>query len=512
MSWAEQAPVPGDRRFVPDELLGVAPRRSGVADGLCSDALHKDLADCQDAETQRRLQSWTWERRLACGQTQTLLLGVADTRCLWEENRLLLGPMRFLERIVRISKRIGSWRAPLVFGAFALSLAAYALILADAQAASSVLTRAVAPLVYRLTVAGLAACAACMVIARTESAFRSLLGASLGATLFLILFYLLRVETVALLTLSNVLWAFIYEAYPAGAILSCAVAVALPAAGLLAHAYGAVTAAAIMMVCAAAAMFGFLLIRSREKIIALQTYINRLEENVASLTRANILSQDYAKDIELESRTRERDRLTRDIHDAIGYTLTNTVMMVEAIKVMVRTEPAQVPSQIKRIRAHVEEGLAHIRKTLREFRAREKEEESVYWAVKKLVKVFTISTGLQVRYEMGNARISDLERFPDAVYHFIQEGLINAFRHGHASRVIIMFWDYGDLLRIMLDDDGTGCPTDVAPGIGIAGMQERAALVGGSVSIDPAETGFRISMYLPVEKEHGDQDQAPDRR
>ena len=56
------------------------------------------------------------------------------------------------------------------------------------------------------------------------------------------------------------------------------------------------------------------------KVIPLQRYVNRLEENVASLTRANILSQDYAKDIELESRARERDRLTRDIHDAIGYT------------------------------------------------------------------------------------------------------------------------------------------------------------------------------------------------
>jgi hypothetical protein len=70
-----------------------------------------------------------------------------------------------------------------------------------------------------------------MLIVRTESAFRYLLGGSFGATLFLILFYRLRVETVALLTLSNVLWAFLYEAYPAGIVLSCAAAVALPAAG-----------------------------------------------------------------------------------------------------------------------------------------------------------------------------------------------------------------------------------------------------------------------------------------
>jgi len=414
--------------------------------------------------------------------------------------------------MARISKRIGSWRAPIVFGAFTLSLPAYALVLTDAQAVSALIPAAVAPLVYRLAVVGLAACAACMVIARRESSFRYLLGISVAATLFLILFYRLRVETVALLTLSIVLWAFLYQAHPSGIVLGCAAAVVLPGAGLLVRAYGVFTAGAVVMVCGAAAALGSLLIRYREKNIELQRYINRLEENVTSLTRANILSQDYAKDIESESRTRERDRLTRDIHDAIGYTLTNTIMMTEAIKVMMRTEPERIPHHIKRIRIQIEEGLAHIREALREFRARAHEEEPIYWAVKKLVKVFMISTGLQVRYEMGNVDIRDLDRFPDAVYHFIQEGLINAFRHGHASRVIIMCWDYGDWLRIVLDDDGIGGSSDVTPGIGLAGMRERAELAGGRVAIDPVESGFRISMFLPLGKGHNDRDETSDRR
>ena len=61
--------------------------------------------------------------------------------------------------------------------------------------------------------------------------------------------------------------------------------------------------------------------------------------NVSTLTRANFLSQNYAKDVEAESRTMERQRLTRDIHDMIGYTLTNSIMMFEAVKVMVKNEP-----------------------------------------------------------------------------------------------------------------------------------------------------------------------------
>jgi signal transduction histidine kinase len=419
--------------------------------------------------------------------------------------------MRLTERFLRIVDRIGSWRAPLVFGAFALSLPAYGLVLANAQAPSPLLAGAVAPLVYRLAVICLAACAGGMVVTRRESTFRYLLGATFCVTVFLIVGYRMRVETVAILTLAGTVWAFLYEPYPISIVVSLAAAIVLPAAGLLSDEYGVLTALTLAMTSTATAIVGALLVRAHENTIALQQYINRLEENVASLTRANILSQDYAKDIELESRMRERDRLTRDIHDTIGYTLTNTVMMAEAIKVMVRTEPGRIPEHIRRIRAHSEEGLANIRKILRDFRAREHERESVYWAIKKLVKVFTISSGVQVRYEMGNVDMGDLERFPEPVYHFIQEGLINAFRHGHAAKVAIMFWDYGPRLRIMLDDDGIGCPGVVAPGIGIAGMRERAALAGGSVSIEPAETGFRISMYLPTGRGDGTEDQAADR-
>jgi signal transduction histidine kinase len=413
---------------------------------------------------------------------------------------------------MRIAQRVGSWRAPFVFGAYALALLAYALVATDRRAASLLFAETIAQLVYGLGVFALAVCAACMIAVKKETAFRYLLALYTCGTAFLMNCYRLRLETNFLLALTNVLWALLFEPFPTCLVLSCAAALLLPATLLLGGGPGVLAAAAMALTGIALATLGSLLIRTHEKTIDLQKYADRLEENVASLTRANILSQNYAKDIEQESRTRERDRLTRDIHDAIGYTLTNTVMMMEAIKVMVRTEPERVPAYIKRIRAHTEEGLANIKKILQDFRTREHKEESVYWAIKKLVKVFSISTGLQVRYEMGNADIRDLERFPEAVYHFIQEGLINAFRHGRASRVIIMLWDYGDYLRIMLDDDGIGCPNGVTPGIGIEGMQERATLAGGRVSIDLAETGFRISMYLPTGKGNGHQDKASDRR
>ncbi len=172
--------------------------------------------------------------------------------------------MRPVERLMRIAQRIGSWRAPLVFGAFAMSLPAYALVFANSQAASPLLPGAVASLVYRLAVLGLAVCPGGMVVRRKQSRFRYLLAVSFFVTLFLIVAYRLRVETVAILTLASTVWAFLYQPYPASIVLSSPAAVALPAAGLLAEEYGILTAATLAMTSAAAAILGTLLIRARE--------------------------------------------------------------------------------------------------------------------------------------------------------------------------------------------------------------------------------------------------------
>jgi signal transduction histidine kinase len=415
------------------------------------------------------------------------------------------------QRVIRLARRLAEWRPPFALGTYALSLPVYWLVATDGRAVSRVLPRAVGPLVCYLGIASLAVCAGCMVAVKKETSLRGLLGLYTCETVFLITGYGLRLETELLLVVANVIWTLLFEPFPVCLILSSATALILPGVSLVAGGRDVLTELAVTVSGLAVAALGSLLVRAHEWTIDLQRYADRLEGNVASLTRANVLSQNYAKDIEMESRARERDRLTRDIHDAIGYTMTNTIMMVEAIKVMVREEPDRVAGHIKRIRANTEEGLATIKKILRDFRAREQPEESVFWAIKKLVKVFTVSTGLEVRYELGNADIRDLELFPDAVYHFIQEGLINAFRHGRATRVSIILWNFGDRLRVVLDDNGLGCPKGATPGIGISGMQERAALAGGSVSIDRVEPGFRISMHLPLGARNGKQDQAVDR-
>lgn len=350
--------------------------------------------------------------------------------------------------------------------------------------------------VYRGAVCALGALSVVMLVTTSEHAFHSAISMHLAISLLLLVLFEQPEGNVPILMVAGLLPLSVYESFPLNLWLCGVYGALILGVCILSGSFPLVFLLQLALVAATVSLTGSLMGSYWEKVVALQAYVTRLEDNVAALARANSLSQDYARDIEEESRVAERLSLTRDIHDAIGYTLTNTIMAMEAVKMMVKSEPGRVGEYLEVTRGNTEEGLALIKRILREFRSKERTVDPCFIAVKKLVKVFTLSTGLAVRYEFGNVDLAELDRFGECVYHFIQEGLINAFRHGRARHVTLLFWDYGDSLRVTMDDDGSGCAAVLVPGIGLTGMVERAKPFGGHVTVEKASGGFRISIYL----------------
>ena len=123
-----------------------------------------------------------------------------------------------------------------------------------------------------------------------------------------------------------------------------------------------------------------------------------------------------------------------------------------------------------------------------------------------------VTTGLAVRYHRqpppdGRDPAAPVQL---AAYRIVQEALTNVTRHARAASVQVdVRWSAGDgpiggghdgrALVISVADDGIGGATE--PGMGITGMRERAASVGGTVDAgaDPAG-GFRVTARLPVDR------------
>jgi signal transduction histidine kinase len=406
-------------------------------------------------------------------------------------------------RVARVSAAIAAkaagTRSPTAFLFFGVSLAFYAALVVNAPGtaatATGSLAGAMAPALHRGGVTVLALLSVLMLVASREQSFDMALGMHVIVSILLATALPQPDDNLLMILVTGLLPLCVYERFPLSLLLAAGYGAIVVFICALAG-YGGTSLLFLALTGSTVALAGSLMGRHREAAIELQKYVSRLEDNVASLTRANSLSQDYARGVEEESRVAERLRLTRDIHDSIGYVMTSTIMAMEAAKVMAKSEPERVSSYLETTRAHAAEGFAHVRRVLRDFRSQQPPQDSCFVAIKKLVKVVALSSGVTIRFEFGNLDVAALDPFAEAAYHFVQEGLINAFRHGHARNVVLLFWDFGDCIRVTLDDDGAGSGSPPSPGIGLNGMIERAAAHAGKVVIERYAQGFRISMIL----------------
>jgi signal transduction histidine kinase len=242
-----------------------------------------------------------------------------------------------------------------------------------------------------------------------------------------------------------------------------------------------------------------LMIHYRETILDLEADRLRLDAAVGELARANLGYQQYAAVLEQRSMVEERKRITREIHDIIGYTLTNNIMMMEAAVEMVRRDPQGVSRLITEARRNAEEGLDGIRNALYLLRAQEDPQTAGIDPIERLVSNFHAATGVAVRLEYGNAHDSIHYQVEGVLFHIVQEALTNSFRHGRATLVEILFWKRDDGTLVVNIHDNGGGAVDIQEGIGVSGMRERLAPIGGALRLGMGPRGFTVTVEVPAQ-------------
>jgi len=247
----------------------------------------------------------------------------------------------------------------------------------------------------------------------------------------------------------------------------------------------------------------FLLHLVRSTGTKLDTQLDRndqLHASVLQLTSANTAFLEQANNAGEESAVSERHRITRDLHDVVGQTLTNIIMMMDAALHRKAHEPEETVKLLRWIRKQAQTGLEETRSVLYELRSFRPETLRGLKALKKLVETFTRLSRIRCKVEWGNLPWTFDPEQEKAVYHLVQESLSNAFRHGSATRVDLQFQVDRGLLHIMVRDNGTG-GADAAAGIGQRGMEERFARWNGTVGFKSEPFGYVVTGALPLVEE-----------
>ncbi len=236
-----------------------------------------------------------------------------------------------------------------------------------------------------------------------------------------------------------------------------------------------------------------LLNRSEETALRL----GHLEATVQSLSDANVGYSDFARLARRQGLIEERHRITREIHDDIAYTLTNITMLCEAAVSSLDSNPTKSRELVQTIKHQAQTGHFETRRVLRLLRQPNHGIPHGVEALQELLQVYERSTGVKVTLRL-HARRARVEHssVSATIYHFVQECLTNAFRHGQATDVTVTLLEDGDWMYVSVRDNGIGAVV-IEEGIGFHGMRERVSALGGEVAYF-SDTGFVATAKIPL--------------
>ncbi len=204
----------------------------------------------------------------------------------------------------------------------------------------------------------------------------------------------------------------------------------------------------------------------------------------------------------------EQARIARELHDVIAHSVSVIVVQAAAAGDVFAERPDQARRALRSIELAARDALGELRQLLGP--AEGAPEGEALRPAPGLDRIDELAgplraAGLEivVRRE-GEPMPAALPASVDlSAYRIVQEALTNTLRHSGASSAEVTVSVDADALELDVRDDGRGGDGGASGGCGrgLAGMRERAALVGGSVEAAPLpEGGFRVHARLPLER------------
>jgi signal transduction histidine kinase len=195
----------------------------------------------------------------------------------------------------------------------------------------------------------------------------------------------------------------------------------------------------------------------------------------------------------------ERRRLARELHDETGQALTSILLGLKAVEEA--KDDATLGAAAGNLRELVVATLQDVRRLAVELRPKALDDFGLVPALERLVETFSERTGIDVQLEsqLGDERLP--EEMETTLYRLVQESLTNVVKHAHARTVSILIVRRTDRVTAIVEDDGRGFdPAEArADGLGLVGMRERAALVGGKLTVEAAAgAGTTIAVEVPL--------------
>jgi two-component system sensor histidine kinase UhpB len=188
-----------------------------------------------------------------------------------------------------------------------------------------------------------------------------------------------------------------------------------------------------------------------------------------------------AGSVALRAQEEERARVARDLHDEVNQSLTGLLLRLEAVR---EAAPPELEDEIADTKALANQAMRELLSLARQLRPTALDDLGLVAAIAGQIEQVSRSGAVAGLIEEGD--FSDLDGDVQlVVYRVAQEALSNAVRHSGAGRIEVSLRRAADGVELTVADDGRGFAFEESEsGLGIAGMRERALLLGGELTIE----------------------------
>jgi signal transduction histidine kinase len=257
----------------------------------------------------------------------------------------------------------------------------------------------------------------------------------------------------------------------------------------------------------------------------------RVEERTAELSQANIqLKSEIAERRRAEEALREsenslrllsnslltaqeteRKRIAYELHDELGQAMTVLKLHLRSIEQNLGNGQGAVEGSCDEALGFVDQMIENIRRLSRDLSPAILEDLGLSAALNSLIENFSKHSGVKVSLEARDIDEPLSEKAQILIYRIFQEAFSNIAKHADASNISVTIGRENGAALFLIEDDGKGFDLNeekqrhpVNRGMGLAAMDERARMMGGSLVISSGEKGgTRVALTVPVTDERG---------
>ncbi len=202
------------------------------------------------------------------------------------------------------------------------------------------------------------------------------------------------------------------------------------------------------------------------------------------------------------AREQERSRVARELHDDLAQSLTALKMDLTRCSADLRDGETQLRPRLEAMQAMVDETVKATRRISADLRPLMLDDLGLVPAAEWLIQNFTQRTGIPCEFSVDPPELDLQDPHATAVFRILQESLTNAAKHAQAARVdVSVSADEAEII-LRVRDDGRGFDTGQPRkpnSFGLAGLRERASLLGGDISVESAAgRGTLVEVRIPL--------------